>query len=175
MMTPEMFATAYEQRFERTVRFLLSKGLDRDAAEEYAQAAWAKGWEARAQLRDQGRILPWVNSIAFHTLCNETRNNSKHSVLGKLADCRNCPSVGCAAIDAERLIAHCCLLDRKLLHDRYLWGFSISEIARRRAMTAGSVRVRIHRCKAALRAFLESAGNTSGFREELTVFGRFAA
>ncbi len=47
----EAFAKEYVKGLRQTIRFLLSKGADIDLAEELAQAAWARGWEARKQLK----------------------------------------------------------------------------------------------------------------------------
>jgi hypothetical protein len=47
MMTQESFAAAYRNGFHTTMRLMLSKGLLIDEAEELAQAAWVRGWEAR--------------------------------------------------------------------------------------------------------------------------------
>ena len=65
-MTTEEYGTAYEHGFALTVRFLISRGLLTDAAEETAQAAWAKGWERLTQLRNEHMLLTWVNSIALN-------------------------------------------------------------------------------------------------------------
>ena len=51
-MTKEEYGKAYQRGFNLTVRFLVSRGLSYDAALDTAQAAWAKGWERREQLRD---------------------------------------------------------------------------------------------------------------------------
>jgi DNA-directed RNA polymerase specialized sigma24 family protein len=60
----EAFADAYRKHFHSTMRFLISRGVCVDLAEEFAQAAWAKGWELLPQLRDPSMTLAWVNSIA---------------------------------------------------------------------------------------------------------------
>jgi hypothetical protein len=44
-MTREEYGTAYQKGYNLTVRFLVSRGLSYDSAQETAQAAWAKGWE----------------------------------------------------------------------------------------------------------------------------------
>ena len=52
-MTREEYGKAYQKGYNLTVRFLVSRGLAYDAAQETAQAAWVKGWERIGQLRDQ--------------------------------------------------------------------------------------------------------------------------
>ncbi len=44
-MTREEYGAAYKKGYNLTVRFLVSRGLSYDSAQETAQAAWVKGWE----------------------------------------------------------------------------------------------------------------------------------
>ena len=60
------YATAYEKGFKRTVRFLISKGLLADVAEEMSQAAWVRGWERLGQLRNEASVSVWINQIALN-------------------------------------------------------------------------------------------------------------
>jgi DNA-directed RNA polymerase specialized sigma24 family protein len=48
------YAQAFETGYSATRRFLLARGAPLEEAEEIAQAAWARGWEYRDQLRDPG-------------------------------------------------------------------------------------------------------------------------
>ena len=63
-MQGNTYAEAFQNGFGATRRFLISRGAPLDDAEEIAQAAWARGWEYREQLRDPGLVGFWVNSIA---------------------------------------------------------------------------------------------------------------
>src|SRR5689334_19561905 len=58
------YSDAFQNGYSATRRFLLSRGAALDEAEEIAQAAWARGWEYRDQLRDPSMVSFWVNSIA---------------------------------------------------------------------------------------------------------------
>ena len=58
------YATAFQNGYGATRRFLLSRGAPLEDAEEIAQAAWARGWEYKDQLRDPALVGYWVNSIA---------------------------------------------------------------------------------------------------------------
>ncbi len=58
------YEQAYQQGFGRTVRFLCSRGVSMDNAEDLAQAAWLRGWQKLDQLRDEGVIVSWINAIA---------------------------------------------------------------------------------------------------------------
>ena len=65
-MTKEGYGQAYQRGFELTVRFLLSRGVQRDNAREVAQAAWVRAWERLSQLRDDNLVVTWVNTIALN-------------------------------------------------------------------------------------------------------------
>src|SRR4051812_17808984 len=58
------FAEAFQAGYGATCRFLISRGAPAEEAEEIAQAAWARGWEYRQQLRNPSLVSFWVNSIA---------------------------------------------------------------------------------------------------------------
>ena len=161
MDNTEPYSQTYEAIFSRgfrsTLRFLLSRGASVNEAEELAQAAWVRGWEARDQLQDAARLVPWINTIAFHRLCGERRRRAKLEELGELADSSSAPVL--ASVDAAAAIQSCTPMDQRLLSDRFYEGMDMRHIARRHGMSAGAVRVRIHRCLAQLRARLLPAIN----------------
>ena len=146
-MTREEYGQAYAQGFTLTVRFLVSRGAFGDAAEETAQAAWAKGWERLAQLRNEHVLLTWVNSIAL----NLFRSISRKPVLQQLPELSAAPRVNLAAIDVNRILSTCKSADRVVLQQRYLEGCEIREIAMQHGWTETAVRVRLVRAKRAAR------------------------
>jgi RNA polymerase sigma factor (sigma-70 family) len=156
-IAPESFAEAYARGFRLTVRFLLSKGASIDTAEELAQTAWARGWEARSQLRLEERLLPWINSIAYRRFCNDRRIAMRHSeFLDTTAASASTPS---AVLDAKTLLKLCSPTDGTILKHRYLEGMDMKEIAEELGLTEIAVRVRIHRCQSWLRSLLRRRPN----------------
>ncbi|MBL8178179.1 MAG: sigma-70 family RNA polymerase sigma factor [Bryobacterales bacterium] len=158
-MTPEAFGIAYEKGFTATIGFLLYRGARREEAEELAQAAWARGWEARAQLKEESRVLAWVNSIAYRNLCNARRRGAR---IAELVEACAAAVSGAerirARVDCDKLLGKCEGLDRKLIVERYLEERDMPEIAARSGMTEVAVRVRLHRCRVGLKSLVDAVG-----------------
>ena len=72
--TSEQYGSAYRKRL---CALLVMRGLSCDSAQETAQAAWARGWERRGQLRNSGTVVTWINSIAL----NMHRTSLRHEPL----------------------------------------------------------------------------------------------
>ncbi len=156
-LTPDSFAEAYAKGMRQTVRFLQAKGASVDLAEELAQSAWARGWEAREQLNFEDRLLPWINTIAFHRLCNDRRQSARLSELpADLLDRRNHDTF--TVLDVNLLLTHCSPLEQSLLTDRYVYGREMKEIAASKGLSEIAVRVRIHRCQRLLRTLAQQSG-----------------
>jgi RNA polymerase sigma factor (sigma-70 family) len=155
MMRKDSFATAYQNGFHATIRLMLSKGLLIDEAEELAQAAWVRGWEARQQLKRDDRVVQWVNSIAISTMHNEKRRSRRYEELDESRTHHAPPPPVAAKIDLDKLLKQCSSLDRSLIQHRYMGGFEMEEVARLHGLTCVAARVRLHRVRAALRRYAE--------------------
>lgn len=150
------FAAAYEHGYRMTQRFLISRGAPPDAAEEVAQAAWAKGWECRSQLHNPTLLGAWVNSIAKNLLRNRARADRR---LERLAVATG---VGQSASDdlfVNQLLTRCKPSESSLLNEYYVEGYTTEEIARRAGMTPVTVRVRLLRIRRSLRTRLIGHGS----------------
>jgi RNA polymerase sigma factor (sigma-70 family) len=156
MINRESYATAYETSLRSTIRVLLSKGLNIEEAEEFAQRAWARGWEVRRQLHDAGRVVHWVNSIAINLMRTDKRRSKRFVAIEESDRMHKAdPAPVAAKIDADNLLNRCSVLDRSLILCRYAAGCDMQEIAQQHGLTSIATRVRIHRAKAALRRFVE--------------------
>ncbi len=127
-----------------TVRFLVSRGLSFDSAQETAQAAWAKGWERLSQLRDQSMVLTWMNSIALNMHRSLMRREPLLMTLPELA---TSPKVNLAAIDVRRVLKICKQKDRMVLQRHYLEGYKVQEIAQEQGWSETAVRIRLLRAR----------------------------
>lgn len=144
VITPDQYAAAYEDGLKKTTRLLIARGSSPDRAEEAAQAAWAKGWERRGQLREKANVVCWINTIALNLYRSEFRRRD----TGELpADVALGPATGPATIDLQKLLARCNPDDRDLLNKHYGAGFTSSEIARHMKLAPVTVRVRLMRLR----------------------------
>ena len=143
-MTREEYGQAYQKGFNLTVRFLVSRGLAYDAAQETAQAAWVKGWERLGQLRDSSMVLTWMNSIALNIHRSYIR---REPLLQTLPELSTQPKINLAAIDVRRILKTCKNNDRMVLQRHYLEGFKVQEIAQEQGWTETAVRIRLLRAR----------------------------
>lgn len=153
--TEEQFAAAYRLGFSRTVRFLQSSGVQRELAEELAQAAWARGWERREQLKNHAALGIWVNSIAKNLLRGDFR---RRKPVEELTEKSATVSASTDSTALAELLAHCSEEDRTLLVRHYMEGWSSNELAPALGISPVSVRVRLLRIKTALREVLHLNG-----------------
>lgn len=144
------YGQAFETGFVVTRRFLLSRGAPLEEAEEIAQAAWARGWEYREQLRDPGLVSYWVNSIAR----NLFRARFRAPIQTEIDDNNAAYTLDLDAIEMLRLLDRCTVRDRELL-EQSLEGYSAEEIARKEGITPTGIRVRLLRARQALRGKLK--------------------
>ncbi len=143
-MTREEYGSAYQKGYNLTVRFLVSRGLSYDSAQETAQAAWAKGWERLAQLREDNMVLTWMNSIALNIHRSYIR---REPLLQTLPELSTPPKVNLAAIDVRRILKCCKTNDKLVLQRHYLEGYKVQEIASSQGWTETAVRIRILRAR----------------------------
>lgn len=143
-MTNEDFGQAYQKGFNLTVRFLVSRGLSYDSALDTAQAAWAKGWERREQLRDPSLVLTWTNSIALNIHRTFLRREPHTQIL---PDLQAPYRMNVAAIDVKRILNECKPNDRAVLEGHYIQGYKVQEIASKHGWSETAVRIRLLRAR----------------------------
>src|ERR1700722_16261142 len=110
-MERENFGEAFENGYSATRRFLLAHGAAIEDAEEIAQAAWARGWEYREQLRDPGMVGFWVNSIAR----NLFRARFRAPMPAPLEGFNPSYTMDTQTLELARMLDRCPQRDRSLL------------------------------------------------------------
>ena len=147
VLTASQFAAAYRGYFHQTVNYLRASGSNAERAEELAQAAWARGWEFRDQLRDCTAVQSWVCAIARNRARN-VRNALQHTAVEADMDALPAGTATRAELEADEILSVMRALPetyREPLAMRFLAGLSGAEIAAQLGMTAGSVRVNLCR------------------------------
>jgi DNA-directed RNA polymerase specialized sigma24 family protein len=153
VMTREEYGDIYQTGRERTIRFLLSRGAAPGLAPDIAQAAWLRGWERLAQLRDPQMIVTWINSIALNQYRRVIRNERLHQELQQPVHGHTCLDL--AAIDVARILRVCRPPDRVLL-EAQMKGVTAKEMAREQGLTETAVRIRFLRARRSARKALEA-------------------
>jgi RNA polymerase sigma factor (sigma-70 family) len=143
-MNAQSFELAYESGLKCTVNFLHSRGVPRDRASDFAQAAWLRAWEKLNQLRDESRIVSWVNTIAINE-CRRALRKAKQEVALS-AGCEGRTTLNVAAIDVERILEACSIEDRNLLKAQ-MEGASAGELGRKSGVSATAIRLRLWRAR----------------------------
>jgi DNA-directed RNA polymerase specialized sigma24 family protein len=168
-MTQEEWGQAYRQGFLRTVRFLRSRGAAIHDAEDVAQAAWFQGWRKLDQLRDEGTIVSWVNTIAFNY---HRRGIQREARYQPLPDLWGHIGIDLAPIETAKILRFCRPGDR-ILFEHQLGGLTMHEIAQKERVSETAIRVRFLRARRALRTRLEDRAGK--LRQSAQRQERFAA
>ncbi|MBY0502790.1 MAG: RNA polymerase sigma factor [Bryobacteraceae bacterium] len=151
-MTSSDFAKAYQAGFPKTLRFLIGKGIRQHLAEEYAQEAWAIGWERLPQLRDDRLVYSWVTQIAWNETCRH------FEFANRVVPLRECPAreVSPTLAITLRQVLSACSPDEQTLLCQVMEGLTPAEIGTLAGCTAGAVRIRLMRARrAAARYFYD--------------------
>ena len=152
-ITRKEFGIAYENGRLQTVNFLISRGLQEDEAVENAQAAWAKGWERRYQMRNKKKALAWINTIALNLYRSSYRREPRVEPI------REFPAsfpVNVGNLDLQKRLLECRETDREILKLRYYTGLDIKDLAKLYNRTETAIRVRLLRARKNLKARYET-------------------
>ena len=125
-MTDEAYGQAYQKGFGKTVRLLRSRGASAHHAEDIAQTAWLQGWQKLDQLRDEGMVASWINTIAVNFYRRGSRYEARYHALTEL-----CGHVGfdLAPLDAAKILNFCSAADR-MLFELQLGGLTTKRLHR---------------------------------------------
>jgi DNA-directed RNA polymerase specialized sigma24 family protein len=162
-MTAEEYGCAFQRGYDKTVRLLVSRGVQSDWAREVAQTAWVRGLERLSQLRCDNLVVTWVNAIALNVYRRFVRKEATYRSLTEQGPDQVLPElctpeqVNLAAIDIAQILRSCCVRDRTLLREQ-MSGFTAKEIAKRDGVTQTAIRLRMLRARRAARARVTCTG-----------------
>lgn len=148
--TDAKYSRAYESGFSRTIRALRRKGLSFEDAQELAQAAWSRGWERLAQLRDPDQIEAWIKTIAFNML-RDRQSRQLALPFEEVIERGAMPDTSVVAIDIYRAILLSSSTHREVL-DKLVAGYSTIEISQHLGISPGAAYHRIARARAFVRS-----------------------
>ena len=119
---------------------------DQDLANDAAQAAWHRAWRNLHQLRDVGRVRPWLLTIA----ANEARQafRRRRHIVGVTTDALEDPTAEVdriGLIDLANALARLSADERRLIGLRYVSGFTSVELAESLHLSPEGVRTRLKR------------------------------
>jgi RNA polymerase sigma-70 factor (ECF subfamily) len=161
-MTREEYGAAYEKGLVPTERFLIARfKLTLDEARDFAQAAWVRGWEMRAQYRQEGAIQTWVFTIARNIV------NTSYRKKREMVDFESL-NLTVAAHNPEpkmtvgRLLSQLGWDERILLILKYREGMSLEEIMETTGLPPTTAKTRLHRARLKLQNILRNTGERKG-------------
>jgi RNA polymerase sigma-70 factor (ECF subfamily) len=166
----ERLTAALASERVRLVRLCARLSGSNTAAEDLAQETLLEAWRSREKLSDLEGIAPWLSAIARNVCHRYQRRHARdqiHLLHGEatvdLAECvADAASFSLDSEDAEvaevlsRALATLPATTRRVLEAVYLHEQRPAEIARMLRMSAGALRVRLHRGKVAMRHALAS-------------------
>jgi RNA polymerase sigma factor (sigma-70 family) len=150
----------HQARVSRHARRLLQDPTD---AEDAAAIAFLELWRRRTAVRVvEGSVLPWLLVTATNAARNLKRSRNRYkALLDALPPANHHPSAEDVAMtealtDANLIgaLARLSQTDAQLVTLVLLEGYSAVEAATVLGITAGAVRTRVHRARAALRTAL---------------------
>jgi RNA polymerase sigma-70 factor (ECF subfamily) len=166
---------AYEQlvRLHQQTAFRTALVLTRNAAdaEEAAQDGFVKAWRALARVDPQRPFRPWLLAIVANEARNRRRSASRREALTLRVAAAPAPASGgpdVTLLVAERDAALAAALerldrrDREVIACRYLLELSEAETAAALGCRPGTVKSRLSRALARLRAQTQDGGLRDG-------------
>lgn len=122
----------------------------RETAREAAQSAWLKYWSSPPELRDPSKLRSWLLSVAANEARQEVRRSRPTVPIDDLSVAGEDSDSATNAALAQALMT-LATDERHLVGLRYLIGLNSREIGDHLGISAGAVRVRLHRILGKLR------------------------
>ena len=146
---------------------------DLDLAEDAVQGALITAWHELRTLRDPSRFEPWLHRILTNACYTEARRRKRWNEGPRIL-----PVAGAAGPDEyltvddrdllERAFRRLTVEQRAVLAFHHYLGLSISEVADRLDIPAGTAKSRLHHATRVLRASVEAdARSTADSQERL--------
>lgn len=129
---------------------------DPDLAQDAVQAAWPIVWRKLRTLRDPDKLRPWLVTVAANEARRLVRRERRDRVVAidaiEIGSSEGDPAHRVGDADLLRAFRRLPVADRELLALRYVAGFDATEIGGALGMPSSTVRTRLSRLIARLRA-----------------------
>jgi RNA polymerase sigma-70 factor (ECF subfamily) len=147
----EMLDELYRQ-MSKVVRHKLQNKND---AGDVVQDAWVKILEHQSSLRDYEKLIPWAKTIATNLAYNANRSRRVEAVYDGYVSYLTGTSTSSGPLlltELSDLLGRLDPATRTLLLYKFYYGFKDEEIADALSVPVGTVKARIHRSKARIKA-----------------------
>ena len=158
------FRAAFERHYDALLAYAMRRTLTREDAEEVVATTFAIAWRRIDRLAPEPFTLTWLYRVAWRTLANQRRSNSRRDhLVGRLTGMRGPGSAEAPAAesaDPEGLLQ--VALGRLRPRDQEVlrlvaWEeLSYAEAAEVLGCSPNAFAIRLHRARAALKQELES-------------------
>ena len=134
-------------------------GLDHDTCLDLVQDAFVKAYKRLAECHDPVHFRAWVFRIARNLCLDHLKNVRRLSIpLSQLDDSDDFPASVAADSDVDRTLREALLHLPVALREAFLLkhdaGYTYDEVAELTNASPSAVKMRVHRAREALRAFL---------------------
>lgn len=161
---------AYEPLVNRHQRLLYrharGMGLDHDTSLDLVQDAFVRAYTLLAECRDPGRFRAWVFRITRNLCLDHLKSVRRLTIpLSHVAGADEIPHGADERGDADRTLHEALLRLPAPLREAFLLkhdaGYTYEEVAEMTNASPSAVKMRVHRAREALRAFLIEQGITA--------------
>lgn len=158
---PEAFWSEDEvlgELYSQMLKVVRHKLWHKNDAGDVVQEAWVRILEKKSTLRHKEKLIPWAKAIASNLASNANRARRHERIYDYLEHEIAGTKSG---LDPESLMELSDLLGqldpvtRTLLLYKFYYGLKDAEIAAALQLPVGTVKARIHRCKARLKTQVE--------------------
>ena len=167
----EAFGALVEQYRDNVYRLAYRMCGNAYDADEAAQEAFVAAWRALPNFRGEAKFSTWLYRLTTNAAIDVMRREKRHQTVGdgemmELADDADSPQETVERTEQQETVqkALATLSEeyREVLLLRYMEELDYAEIAEVLQLPSGTVKSRINRAKAALKAALLKSGNIFG-------------
>lgn len=147
-------------------RYARGLGLDHDTTLDLVQEAFIRGWERLSECREGAHYRSWLFRICRNLCLDELRNVRRRTVpMSDFGDGESIEDPRQGGGDLTLVLRSALDVIPPLLREAFLLkhdaGYTYDEIAAITEASPSAVKMRVHRARESLRAFLEREGVVS--------------